>query len=89
MDYLYEIGEAVTVRSDLREDIRYHMKSGPMIRHSNVIVDEMKKFAGETVHFFDHIDGRYWIEEDLERWGWTDEMFENVPNDECVCESLL
>lgn len=89
MDYLYGIDEAVTVRSDLHVNVRYHMKSGPMIGLSNDITDEMKKFAGKTVHISDYIRGQYWLKEDIERWNWTDEMFEDVPNDECVCESLL
>ena len=89
MDYLYEIGEAVTVRFDLRGNVRYHMKSGPMIGRSNDITDEMEEFAGKTVHISDHVCGQYWIEEDPEGWNWTDEMFEDVSNDECVCESLL
>lgn len=49
----------------------------------------MKKYAGKFVHIPGHINGQYLIEEDDDGWVWTDDMFENVSDEECFCVSLL
>lgn len=89
MKYFHDIGDAVVVKSDLRTGIHYYMKSGPEAPIYNNATEEMKKYAGKIVHIADHINGQYLIEEDDDGWVWTDDMFENVSDEECFCVSLL
>lgn len=89
MKYFHDIGDAVVVKSDLHTGIDYYMKSGPETPIYNNVTEEMKKYAGKIVHIADHISGQYLIKEDDYEWIWTDDMFENVSDEECFCVSLL
>jgi hypothetical protein len=90
MDYLYNIGDMVIVKADLRMNVDYYMKSGPHGTYSyNNVVDDMKKFAGTVVHIAKHTEGQYLIEEDGYNFAWTDEMFEDHVGNEYYCTSLL
>lgn len=89
MKYLHDIGDAVVIKSDLRTGIYYYMKSGSEAPIYNYVAEEMKKYAGKIVHIAGHINGRYLIKEDDYEWVWTDDMFENVSDEECFCVSLL
>ena len=89
MDYFYDIGDTVVVKSDLRTDIDYYMKSGPRATMCNSVTEKMKRYAGKVVHVADYINGQYLIEEDDYKWVWTDDMFEDVSDKECLCTSLL
>ena len=89
MDYLYDIGDAVVVKSDLRTNVDYYMKSGPDKTLYNNVTPGMQKFGGKVVHILDHVGNQYLIEEDEHSWWWTDAMFEGEVQNECACESLL
>lgn len=89
MKYFHDIGDAVVVKSDLHTGIHYYMKSGSEASIYNDVTEEMKKYAGKIVHIAAYINGRYLIEEDDYEWVWTDDMFENVSDEECFCVSLL
>ena len=91
MEYRYDVGDAVVVKRDLKENCNYFMESGPSKYAYNVVVDEMKEFEGKTVHIAEHLDSQYRIEEDDEGWFWTDQMFltQDKYSTACVCESLL
>lgn len=89
MKYFHDIGDAVIIKSDLRTGVDYYMKSGPEAPIWNNVTEEMKEYAGKIVHIASHINGQYLIEEDDYEWTWTDDMFENVSDEECFCVSLL
>ena len=91
MKYRYDVGDAVVVKRDLKENRSYFMESGPSKYAYNTIVDEMKEFEGKTVHIAEYLDSQYRIEEDDEGWLWTDQMFltQDKYDTACVCESLL
>lgn len=90
MDYLYNVGDAVVVKSNLRKNVDYHMKSGPEVAYGyNNATDEMIELAGTVVHIAKQTGGQYLIEEDDYSFCWTDEMFEPINEGECFCESLL
>lgn len=73
----FQIGDKVTVRSDLELNTTYGMEGNPYV---DIAVNEMVDFAGKTVTIkeVDYHDGNlsYEIEEDKGAWSWTDEMFE-------------
>ena len=58
----YKVGDVVKVRSDLNT-----IKGA---------IDEMLKFKGKIVHIQEAFEKDYFIYEDLEKWYWTDKMFE-------------
>ena len=61
----------VRVRPDLKRNTRYYMKSGV---ESNVATQEMIDMAGMVVHAY-RWGGQYCVEEDGDKYNWTDEMF--------------
>lgn len=79
MDYKYKIGEAVLVRSDLRNcGTRYYMESGPESGDANIDVTltMIEDYSGDIVHIARYTSGGFYkIKEDNEEWLWTDEMF--------------
>ena len=89
MKYFHDIGDAVVVKSDLHTGIDCYMKSGPEAPICNDVTKGMKKYAGKIVHIAGHTRGQYLIKEDDYEWVWTDDMFENVSDEECFCVSLL
>lgn len=89
MKYFHDIGDEVVVRSDLHTNVDYYMKSDSEAPICNSVTEKMKRYAGKIVHIADYINGQYLIEEDDYKWVWTDEMFENVSDEECFCMSML
>lgn len=75
---LYNVGDKVLVIEDLREDRIYAMEDGT---HSVGVVEEMMRFAGTTVTIGEATDRYYFLEEDVEKYWWTDEMFEGLAED--------
>lgn len=79
MDYKYQPGDAVLVRSDLKNNgTRYYMESGPRSGDANINVSQemIRDYGGYIVHIARRIySGFYKIKEDNEQWFWTDEMF--------------
>ena len=61
----------VRVRPDLKRARRYFMKSGG---ESNVATQEMVDMAGMIVNAH-RWGGQYLVEEDDNKYNWTDEMF--------------
>lgn len=81
MDYKYKPGDAVRVRSDLKYNTNYFMWSGPKPNTALIAVSNMVDLAGKIVHISEYsASGEYRVEEDSERWRWTDEMFEDSTN---------
>lgn len=79
MDYKYQPGQAVIVRSDLKNNgTRYYMESGPRSGDANINVFStmIRDYGRYIVHIAKYTDsGFYKIKEDNEQWFWTDEMF--------------
>ena len=79
MDYKYKVGQAVIVRSDLRNcGTRYYMESGPKSGDANIDVspEMIRDYGGYIVHIARRtFGGFYKIKEDNEKWLWADEMF--------------
>ena len=65
----YKVGDKVRVREDLIAEELYG---------KDVFVSEMTSFKGQTVTIKKIQDNKYLIEEDLEDWYWTEEMFLSV-----------
>lgn len=87
--YLYEVGDCVMIREDLKVRNFYRMLSGPCEGQSLPINYIMKDFGGKICTIKRHSGGgNYCLEEDPDGFFWTDEMFKPAPN-ECQCESLL
>ena len=61
----------VRVRPDLKRARRYFMKSGV---ESNIATQEMIDMASMVVHAY-RWGGQYLVEEDDNKYNWTDEMF--------------
>lgn len=81
MDYKYKPGDAVRVRFDLKYNTDYYMRSGPKANTALIAVSNMVDLAGKIVHISEYsASGEYRVEEDSERWRWTDEMFEDSTN---------
>lgn len=89
MDYKYKPGDAVRVRADLKYNTDYYMRSGPNKDAALIAVSNMVNLAGKIVHITDYsASGQYRVEEDSERWRWTDEMFEGSTRG-IIFQSLL
>lgn len=89
MDYKYKPGDAVRVRSDLKYNTDYYMRSGPKANTALIAVDNMVNLAGKIVHISEYSSGgQYRVKEDSERWRWTDEMFEDSTSG-IIFQSLL
>ena len=72
----YKVGDKVCVRSDLKRGKTYYMEGSK--REHNSAIREMIELAGEIVTIKDAW-GQYYIEE--HECSWTDEMFEDVRED--------
>lgn len=89
-DYMYHPGDRVRVRLDLSEDEEYKMLSGKNKGESWLVLSWMKKYAGqeiviEEIELYRGVYKAQGIDDCI----WTDEMFEPLVVDECVCDSLL
>lgn len=91
MDFRYEIGDAVVVRSDLNDGTNYYMRSGDGADGvCSTFCDMMPSFAGKVVHISDYTwSDEYRIEEDGELYHWTDEMFVGLAGNGVNFHSLL
>ena len=89
-DYMYHPGDRVRVRLDLSEHKEYKMLSGKNKGESWLVLSWMKKYAGqeiviEEIELYRGVYKAQGIDDCI----WTDEMFEPLVVDECVCDSLL
>lgn len=66
----YKVGDKVRVKRDLVINEKYG--DGTLFRN------DMARYEGQVVTISEIGDYSYRIKEDNERWGWTDEMFEDV-----------
>ena len=89
MDYKYKPGDTVSVRADLKYNTDYYMRSGPNKDTALIAVSNMVDLAGKIVHISEYsASGQYRVEEDSDRWRWTDEMFEDSTSG-IIFQSLL
>lgn len=87
--YLYEIGDLVKVRDDINHSKKYYMRSGPRAGHEPGTVYEIEKYKGSVHKIISYELGCYKIDNDPDHLYWSDEMFEPVSVNECICDSLL
>lgn len=89
-DYMYHPDDRVRVRLDLSEYEDYKMLSGENKGQRWVIFDWMKKYAGQEIVIQEIAQARgVYKAQGIDGCIWTDEMFESLVVDECVCDSLL
>lgn len=90
IDYMYHPGDRVRVRPDLSEGEDYEMLSGENKGQRWVIFDWMKKYAGQEIVIQKISEARgVYIAQGIDGCIWSDEMFEPLVVNECVCDSLL
>ena len=68
----YKVGDKVKVREDLEVDKKYGTEE---------FVEEMEEYRGKIVTIDTVNKDDYYIEEDKQTWAWTEEMLEDVKND--------
>ena len=73
----YKVGDKVIVRSDLEVNMDYG---------SQTFVREMSQYIGKVVTISETYSNRYNIKEDEGEWSWTDEMFDELVDDELTAE---
>lgn len=73
----YKIGDKVRVREDLIVDQWYG---------NDKFCSGMYSFEGQTVTIKIVKENKYLIEEDLENWNWTDEMFSEKISKDFISE---
>lgn len=90
IDYMYHPGDRVRVRLDLSEYEHYKMLSGKNKGQYWLVLSWMKKYAGQeiVIQEVEPYRGVYKAQ-GIDGCIWTDEMFEPLVVDECVCDSLL
>lgn len=90
IDYMYHPGDRVRVRPDLSEGEGYKMLSGENKGKPWIILDWMKKYAGQEI-VIEKIrsDSGVYKAQGIDGCIWSDEMFEPMSVNECYCESLL
>lgn len=90
IDYMYHPGDRVRVRPDLSEGEGYKMLSGENKGKPWVILDWMKKYAGQeiVIEKIKSASGVYKAQ-GIDGCIWSDEMFEPMSVNECICDSLL
>ena len=89
-DYMYHPGDRVRVRPDLSTDKEYQMLSGENKGQCWIVFSWMKKYAGQeiVIQEVEPYRGVYKAQ-GIDGCIWSDEMFEPLVVDECVCDSLL
>lgn len=87
--YLYEIGDLVKVRDDIDRNMQYRMRSGPKAGREPGTVYNIEKYRGSVHKIIAYELGYYKIDNDLDHLYWSDEMFEPMSVNECICDSLL
>lgn len=68
----YKVGNKVKVRENLEVDKKYGTEE---------FVEEMEEYRGKIVTIDTVNKDDYYIEEDKQTWSWTEEMLEDVKND--------
>lgn len=76
----YKVGDKVRVRRDLQ--IRTHYED-------YIFVSGMNDYKGSVVTISKVYSTYYCIEEDIENWMWTDEMFEGLADEELTAEEAI
>lgn len=90
MDYKYKVGDAVIIRGDLNNRTPYYMHSGPYANTEWMdATNDMCERRSQICHIKATISGYYRLQEDPNELDWTDDMFEDVSDKECLCTSLL
>lgn len=90
IDYMYHPGDRVRVRPDLSEGEGYKMLSGENKGKPWIILDWMKKYAGQEI-VIEKIrsDSGVYKAQGIDGCIWSDGMFEPMSVNECICDSLL
>lgn len=89
-DYMYHPGDRVRVKPDLTEYEDYKMLSGKNKGQCWLVLSWMKKYAGQEIVIQEIVQDRgVYKAQGIDGCIWTDEMFEPLVVDECVCDSLL
>lgn len=76
----YKVGDKVRVRRDLRISTNYG---------DYMFVSGMDDYKGSVVTISDVFSNVYYIKEDKGKWGWTDELFEGLAEDELTAEEAI
>lgn len=76
----YKVGDKVRVRKDLWIRTGYG---------DYMFVSEMDDYKGSVVTISEVFSNVYYIKEDKEEYGWTDEMFEGLAEDELTAEEAI
>lgn len=90
IDYMYHPGDKVRIRTDLSTDKKYQMLSGKNKGRYWFVFSWMKKYAGQEIVIQEiNLGHGVYKAKGIDGCIWTDEMFEPLVVDECVCDSLL
>lgn len=76
----YKVGDKVRVRKDLLIRTNYG---------DYMFVSGMDDYKGSVVTISDVFSNVYYIKEDKGKWGWTDELFEGLAEDELTAEEAI
>lgn len=76
----YKVGDKVRVRRDLQIRTNYG---------DYMFVSGMDDYKGSVVTISDVFSNVYYIKEDKGKWGWTDELFEGLAEDELTAEEAI
>ena len=87
--YLYKIGDLVKVRDDINHSKKYYMRFGPRAGCEPGTVYHIEEYKGSVHEIISYDRGYYKIDNDPDHLCWSDEMFEPVSVNECICDSLL
>ena len=75
----YKVGDKVKVREDLEVDKRYGTEE---------FIEEMEEYKGKIVTIDTVNEDDYYIEEDKQSWSWTEEMLEDVEEENTISEEM-
>lgn len=85
---LYQLGDLVTIRSDLVGDRDYPVLYGPSAGNRTLYCNnDMVKYSGKTYEIENYADDDDFYMLKGIPWSWTESMFESPT--ECICNSLL
>ena len=75
----YKVGDKVKVRKDLEVDKRYGTEE---------FIEEMEEYKGKIVTIDTVNEDDYYIEEDKQSWSWTEEMLEDIEEENTISEEM-
>lgn len=75
----YKVGDKVKVREDLEVDKRYGTEE---------FIEEMEEYKGKIVTIDTVNEDDYYIEEDKQSWSWTEEMLEDIEEENTISEEM-